>query len=135
MSRNKVLGWTLGVGLLAGSAVAVAQNPPPPPPSTGEVRVTVVKEQPPPVKTETVIQSTRPAPNYLWIPGAWEYQATGWTWVAGHWEMPPAAEVQWVAPVTTRVEHGYRYVPGHWTSQKVITYENGRKVIIQDNQK
>ncbi|MGE5715239.1 MAG: hypothetical protein ACM369_01200 [Acidobacteriota bacterium] len=97
--------------------------------------VTIVKEQPPPPKQEVVVEATRPAPNYIWVAGAWEYRDNGWVWVAGHWDMPPAAEVRWVAPEVVRGERGIEYVPGHWTTQKVITYENGKKVIVKEKVK
>jgi hypothetical protein len=136
MCRNKILGSSVGLALLLGSAIATAQVPPPPPPPIAdEVTVTIVKEQPPPAKEEMTVESTRPAPNYIWVAGFWDYRPTGWTWVAGHWDVPPAAEVRWVAPEYTRVERGIEYVPGHWSSQKVITNENGKKVIVKEKVK
>jgi hypothetical protein len=134
MSRNKVFGSSIGLALLLGAAIATAQVPPPPP-IQDEVTVTIVKEQPPAPVEEAVVESTRPAPNYIWVPGFWDHRPTGWTWVAGRWDVPPAAEVRWVAPEYMRVERGFQYVPGHWTTQKVITYENGKKVIIKEKVK
>ena len=99
-----------------------------------EVTVTVVKEQPPPMREEKIVETTRPAPNYVWIPGAWDYRAGSWTWVTGHWDVPPGAEVRWIAPQYSTVEQGVRYTPGHWTTTKVIE-ENGTKTIIKEKVK
>ena len=136
MSRNKVLGSSLGLALLLGAAMATAQIPPPPPPPIPvEVTVTIVKQEPPTPNEEAAPENTRPAPNYIWVAGFWDYRPTGWVWVAGHWDVPPAAEVRWIAPEYVRVERGVQYVPGHWTTQRVITYENGKRVIVKEKVK
>ena len=39
------------------------------------------------------------------------------------------------SPEYVRIERGVQYVPGHWSTQKVITYENGKKVIVKEKVK
>lgn len=136
MCRKKVLGSSLGLALMLGAAIATAQiPPPPPPPMPDEVTVTIVREEPPPPVEEAVVESTRPTPNHTWVAGYWDYRPTGWVWVAGRWYVPPAAEVRWIAPEYTRGGRGVEYVPGHWTTQRVITYENGKRVIVKEKVK
>lgn len=136
MCRKNILGPTLGVALMLGAGIATAQVPmPPPPPIPDEVSVTIVKDQPPSPIEEAVVESTRPGPSYVWVAGYWDYRPTGWLWVSGRWAAPPAAEVRWVAPEYTRVDRGVEYVPGHWTTQRVITYDNGKKVIVREKVK
>jgi hypothetical protein len=38
-----------------------------------------------------------------WMPGYWNFNGGGWTWISGHYETPPRPTAQWV--------------PGHWTAQ------------------
>lgn len=134
MCRKKVLGSSLGVALMLGAAIATAQIPPPPP-IPDEVTVTVVKQEPPPPVEEAVVESTRPAANYIWVAGRWDFRSPHWVWVTGRWQLPPAADVHWVAPEYTRVERGVEYVPGHWSTQRVITYDNGKRVTVKEKVK
>jgi hypothetical protein len=119
-----------GLVLIYGAAASRAQvPPPPPPPALPEVNVTVTVKEPPPPKPEVVVETSRPSTDYVWVAGYWDWRPTGWEWVAGRWEKPPASGVRWLTPDYARVEGGVRYIPGHWSSQKVFeTDANGRKV-------
>jgi WXXGXW repeat (2 copies) len=57
---------------------------------------------PPPAPVETI--SPQPGATYVWIPGAYTWQAPTRTyvWVPGHWTVPPK---------------DYVWVPGHWETQ------------------
>jgi Glycine zipper/WXXGXW repeat (2 copies) len=67
---------------------------------------------PPPQVTETV--SAPPAPNALWVPGYWAFNGNSYTWLAGHWEIPPPNVRAYVAAHWEDRREGYVYVPSYW---------------------
>jgi WXXGXW repeat (2 copies) len=77
----------------------------------GEVEV---DGPPPAVQDEAVIAS--PGPGYVWIGGAWDWNAgrRNWDWKSGRWERPPRSGVTWErGHFETRSGHHY-YRSGHW---------------------
>jgi hypothetical protein len=67
---------------------------------------------PPPPVSEVV--SAPPAPNALWVPGYWSFTGNGYTWLGGHWEIPPPTARAYVAAHwETRGDH-YVYVQSYW---------------------
>lgn len=67
---------------------------------------------PPPTPRETVPPS--PAPNAIWVAGYWIYDGRSYTWVGGHWEIPPPFAHAYV-PAHSEVRNGQTvYVPGYW---------------------
>ena len=69
---------------------------------------------PPPLRHEVVV--VRPGPNFIWVPGHWDwapYRAR-YVWVPGTWLRPPYPHAVWVGPVWRhRGRHAY-YLRGHW---------------------
>jgi len=79
-----------------------------------------------------VVETSRPSNDYVWVAGYWDWRPTGWEWAAGRWEKPPAAQVRWVAAEYGHAEGGVRYIPGHWSSQKVYEVDaSGKKTELK----
>jgi hypothetical protein len=106
----------------AGTAVAQPHPPPPPglpaPPIFGDLHVRIVPEAPPPRRHE--VEIARPGPNHVWIKGYWHHTGQAWTWSDGRWTEPPRPHASWIAPRYQKVKGGTRYIPGHWSHEKVI---------------
>ena len=75
-----------------------------------------VPEAPQPVIVETAPVS--PGPDYVWIDGYWHWEGHHYIWNRGHWDRPPSRYHVWVRPSYVRIEHGYRYTPGHWREER-----------------
>lgn len=122
---SELFSKTLAAALLGGAicASSVAQLPPPPPvpPLPDEIRPTIVEIAPPAVRVERV--TVAPGPSYVWARGYWDWDGDSWAWVPGRWVAAPVAGARWIAPVYTRVSTGWRYVPAHWSSQRVVSTE------------
>lgn len=120
---SKLLGKIVVAGLLGGAlAPSVAAQLPPPPPLPDEIRPTIVEVAPPPVRVETVIVA-RPGPAHVWARGYWDWSGASWVWISGRWAAAPVARATWVPAQYTRVSTGWRYVPAHWSSQRVVSVE------------
>jgi hypothetical protein len=66
----------------------------------------------PPLRHEVVV--VRPGPNYVWVPGYWNWAGRQYVWVAGSWVLPPRPGAIWVGPrVVYRYHHPY-YYGGYW---------------------
>ena len=65
-------------------------------------------------RTSVVEQASPPAPNALWIPGYWDYNGNGYTWTAGHWEIPPPASTTYVAAHWENRGEANVFVRAHW---------------------
>jgi hypothetical protein len=105
--------------------------PPPPPPAkpTSSLKPTskpggseptsgaspspiVVNEAPPPPHVEIVRNA--PGPQYVWIPGFWEWK-NRWSWMNGHWEIEPHPGAVWVpGRWIRRSGGGWTWVRGYW---------------------
>ena len=72
-------------------------------------------------------QRERPAPDYVWVKGFYDWQGEGWVWTPGHWIAPPARSVRWVSPRYVRVEDGWWYEPAHWSNQQLVVDEKVKK--------
>jgi hypothetical protein len=66
----------------------------------------------PPPTTE--IMTPPPAPNALWIPGYWDFTGRGYSWVVGHWEIPPPTAHNYMAAHWEYRGRHYVFVPGYW---------------------
>lgn len=62
------------------------------------------QENPPPL----------PSLQHVWIPGFWQWRQGGYRWVAGHWELPPTENANWVAPRWEQQSNGFTLVEGGW---------------------
>jgi YmgG-like glycine-zipper protein/YXWGXW repeat-containing protein len=55
-----------------------------------------------------------PSPNAIWIPGYWDYNGAGYSWIGGHWEIAPALAHQYVAPHWEDRSGTFVFVRGYW---------------------
>jgi hypothetical protein len=74
--------------------VASAPQPPPPMPDY---------QQPP-----------CPGPGFIWTPGYWGYQPTGYSWVPGAWTRPPYQGALWTPGYWGHRQNKFLFYPGHW---------------------
>lgn len=118
MSKMKSKFLAAAVVACALAVPAAAQLPPPPPPLPDEIRPRIVVVAPPALRVETVV--ARPAPGYVWARGYWDWDGDSWAWVRGQWAMAPVRSATWVPASYRRVSSGWDYVPGHWSSQRVV---------------
>jgi hypothetical protein len=113
-----VTGLTLFVGLLFESGcaghrtayaepaqLAVPHSTPRPP------KQTPITEAPPPPQVEVV--GTAPNPDYVWIPGRWEWQ-DGWTWMSGFWATAPHPQAEWIPGRWVKKRRGWIWIRGYW---------------------
>lgn len=108
---------TLGGGLLLATlaSAALAQAPPIPPLPPLEIRIATAA---PPSPRREVVRA-RPGPQFDWVEGAWHWE-DGWVWIPGRWIVRPTVEAKWVRASYAKVDGGWKYVPPHWSHQKVI---------------
>jgi hypothetical protein len=54
--------------------------------------------------------------DYVWIPGAWDYDVDGWDWIDGHWATPPTLSSHWVDGYWRYDDHDkkWHWEDGHW---------------------
>ncbi len=71
-------------------------------------------------------RTERPDADAVWVAGYWDWQGAQWAWVPGRWDHPENRGA-WVQPRYMREGDGYRYEPGHWSSQRVIEGEQYRQ--------
>ena len=71
----------------------------------------LITNPPPPAQVEVV--GAPPGPDYVWIPGHWEWQGT-WTWTSGKWATIPAPRAAWIPGHWSRRENGWVWVEGYW---------------------
>ena len=98
---------------------AAAQLPPPPPPLPDEIRPRIVMVAPPAFRVEMVV--ARPGTAYVWARGYWDWDGDSWAWVPGSWAVAPTRTASWIPARYLRVSNGFEYVPGHWSSQRVVS--------------
>ena len=127
---RKTKRFTLAAALLvlvagvpfAGTASAQPSPPMPPglpaPPMIGDLHVRIVPQAPPQRRHE--VRTDRPSRNHVWQSGYWNHTGTDWAWNDGRWSERPRARAYWIAPRYQRVRGGYRYIPGHWSTEHVI---------------
>jgi hypothetical protein len=79
---------------------------------TPEYVETDVPPAPPAAQAET--RPAAPSVSHVWIEGAHTRDDGQWSWVAGHWAMPPRDDVVWVPGHWVPHLHGYAWIPGAW---------------------
>jgi hypothetical protein len=62
----------------------------------------------------------RPAADYVWVKGFWDWEGGEWVGIPGRWERPAGRDVTWVDPHYDREQDGWRYEPGHWSNERVV---------------
>lgn len=69
---------------------------------------------PPGIRAEVAV--TSPGPEYVWVPGYWDWAAAraDWVWVPGVWQRPPHRRAVWVAPRYHNRRGHWAYTHGHW---------------------
>jgi hypothetical protein len=76
-------------------------------------RVVVVKPiDPPPAKVE--VRTVAPAPDYIWVPGEYQFVDGQWEWQPGRWMMPVRTGATWEPGHWMKVDGGYMWQPGGW---------------------
>ena len=70
-------------------------------------------EPPAPPQTDEAVTAP-PSPNALWIPGYWSFDGYHYSWIAGHWEVPPPNARIYVTAHWENRGNGYAYIPGYW---------------------
>jgi len=99
--------WTLGIiGLTAALATLTACPPPPP------GGVVYASAGPPPLQSEIVV--TAPGPDYVWVPGYWNWGGSAYAWTKGAWAHPPHPHAQWVEPTWHHTSKGWYRTGGDW---------------------
>jgi len=73
----------------------------------------VVTEPPPPPAAQVEVVPARPALEYVWVPGAWEWDGR-WVWVAGRWAPPPRHGAIWIGGHWEHRAHERIWIRGHW---------------------
>jgi hypothetical protein len=105
------------------SAPLFAQLPPPPPLPGLEIRIG--RQAPPRPRRER--RMVRPSRDAVWVNGSWDWQRDNWVWIPGRWAVPEERHARWIGPRYVRIAGGYRYVPGHWSNQRVVEGEDYRR--------
>jgi len=103
---------------LSGGAASTAMAQPEVLVSFPSVEIRFGTSRPPLVVRE--VRPRRPAVEYVWAPGWWDWQGDRWVWVEGRWLRPEKRGARWVAAVYVREGDGWRYVPAHWSHQRVV---------------
>jgi hypothetical protein len=116
MTVRKWLPLAAGCLAVAGSSVAGPTGS-----SLPLVRVQLVPTQPPAPRREPAIDAGSPGPAYAQTGGYWDWRGGSWRWVNRRWMRRPAQGTRWIPPQYVRLDGSWKYVPGHWSSQRVVT--------------
>ena len=73
----------------------------------------IIQVAPPAPRHEVILP--RPGPLHVWVPGYWNWNGTGYVWVAGVWQLPPRRRGRWVPGHYRHFRRGgWEWIPGHW---------------------
>ena len=70
-----------------------------------------VRSAPPPARVEVI--PVAPAPEYVWVPGYWDWSGTTYVWISGRYVAAEDGYV-WVRPRYVHRANGVVYVRGYW---------------------
>jgi hypothetical protein len=84
------------------------------------VTAELVPTQPPLPKREVEVKPEARASDWERTGGCWHWRRGSWVWMSPRWQRRPASNVRWVPPDYVREDGRWRYVPGHWSSQRVV---------------
>ena len=93
--------WTGGCVVTAQPAGAYVEGP-----------GVVVDAEPPAAQVE--VQPVIPGPDYIWVPGYWNWGVNGYFWVGGRWGRPPHPGAVWVPHGWERRGGRWHLHGGHW---------------------
>src|SRR5579862_8903172 len=88
------------------------ENAPAPEPQAYGEPLTYAPQPPPPLPEYQ--QPPCPGENYIWTPGYWAYESTGYYWVPGAWVLAPYVDALWTPPYWDYYEGRYRWHHGYW---------------------
>ena len=89
--------------------------PAPPAKEVPKKEVIIIKEQPPaPPAPQVEVQGTAPSPDYLWVPGYWDWNGHDYVWVSGKWTQLPAPQATWVPGHWEQTAGGWMWISGYW---------------------
>jgi len=102
------------IGAIAGGTLGNAQDqqngtlygPPQP-----QVYVSEVPQTPEPQPDVVVIS---PGPEYVWIPGYYEFDGRAYAWIRGYWAFPPRHGAVFVRPHWGWDGHRHVFHRGYW---------------------
>ncbi|PYQ66486.1 MAG: hypothetical protein DMF54_07655 [Acidobacteria bacterium] len=123
MFKSIIRTISLAALVMVATAPLFAQLPPPPPLPGLEIRIG--RQAPPRVRYER--RMARPSRDAVWIRGFWDWQGDNWVWIPGRWTVPEERHARWIGPRYVREYGSYRYIPGHWSNQRVIEGEDYRR--------
>ncbi|MEW6466175.1 MAG: hypothetical protein AB1434_09770, partial [Pseudomonadota bacterium] len=72
-----------------------------------------VPAAPPPPRYEVI--PAMPFAGAIWIAGSWTWRDR-WEWTPGRWSRPPAPQYHWVPPAYERRGDRHVWVPGFWSA-------------------
>lgn len=72
-----------------------------------------VPAAPPPPRYEVI--PAMPFAGAIWIAGSWTWRDR-WDWTPGRWSRPPAPQYHWVPPAYERRGDRHVWVPGFWSA-------------------
>ena len=127
---KRIVRWVSLTALAAVvSAPLFAQLPPPPPappiPPLPGLEIRIGRQAPPRPRFER--RMVRPSRDAVWVSGSWDWQGDTWVWIPGRWVVPEVRRARWIPARYVREYGGWRYVPGHWSNQRVIEGEDYRR--------
>ncbi|MFQ5844261.1 MAG: hypothetical protein ACE5JG_04655 [Planctomycetota bacterium] len=73
-----------------------------------------VRVPPPPRPRVVVVKGARPGPAHVWIGGHFVWRNGRYSWVKGHWVVPPRPRAVWVAGHWKRSGKGGVWIAGRW---------------------
>ena len=125
MTKSRVFLSSVALSLLLSPLVPLASTasaqPMPPPPPVPELRVRVVpSDRPHDVRRGRHLRRAAFRKTIQWIKGYYHHDGSDWRWNEGRWAEPPARRAHWITPKYKKVHGGYRYAPGHWSTEVVI---------------
>ena len=74
----------------------------------------VVSIAPPQIPVD--VQPASPGVAFVWAPGHWGRNASGYAWVHGSWLMPPSSGMLWTPGYWRPQSGGFAWQPGRWGS-------------------
>jgi hypothetical protein len=106
-----------GVAAAEGGGSSVASGTEEGAPTQIASGATAGEQAPPPIPDYP--QPPAPAPDYIWTPGYWAWNASesNYYWAPGTWARPPRPNLLWTPGYWALVNGIYAFTGGHWGSR------------------